>query len=85
MGIFGLGEIIRNLEHEATRTRLVGPITSLMPTREDFRRMVAPILRGTFLGSALGILPGNGALLASFTSYSPEKKSPRHRKNSAPA
>ncbi len=74
MGIFGLGEIIRNLEHEATRTRLVGRITSLMPTREDFRRMVAPILRGTFLGSALGILPGNGALLASFTSYSLEKK-----------
>ena len=74
MGIFGVGEIIRNLEHEATRARLVGRITSLMPTREDFRRMVAPILRGTFLGSALGILPGNGALLASFTSYSLEKK-----------
>jgi len=74
MGIFGVGEIIRNLENEATRTRLVGRITSLMPTREDFKRMVAPILRGTFLGSALGILPGNGALLASFTSYSLEKK-----------
>ena len=74
MGIFGVGEIIRNLENEATRTRLVGRITSLMPTREDFKRMVAPILRGTLLGSALGILPGNGALLASFTSYSLEKK-----------
>jgi len=74
MGMFGLGEIARNLENEATRTRLVGRITTLMPTREDFRRMVAPILRGTFIGSALGILPGNGALLASFTSYSVEKK-----------
>jgi TctA family transporter len=74
MGMFGLGEIARNLENEATRTRLVGSITSLMPTREDFRRMVGPILRGTFIGSALGILPGNGAVLASFTSYSVEKK-----------
>ncbi len=74
MGMFGLGEIIRNLEHEATRTRLVSRITSLMPTREDLKRILAPILRGTFLGSALGILPGNGALLASFTSYSLEKK-----------
>ena len=45
-----------------------------MPTREDFRRMVGPILRGTFIGSALGILPGNGAVLGSFTSYSVEKK-----------
>jgi len=74
MGMFGLGEIARNLENEATRTRLVGHITTLMPTREDFRRMVAPILRGTFIGSALGILPGNGAVLGSFTSYSIEKK-----------
>jgi TctA family transporter len=74
MGMFGLGEIARNLENEATRTRLVGHITTLMPTREDFRRMVAPILRGTFIGSALGILPGNGAVLGSFTSYSMEKK-----------
>ena len=74
MGMFGLGEIARNLENEATRTRLVGRVTSLMPTREDFRRMVGPILRGTFIGSALGILPGNGAVLGSFTSYSVEKK-----------
>ena len=74
MGMFGLGEIVRNLENEANRKQLVGRITTLMPTREDFRRMVGPILRGTFIGSALGILPGNGALLASFTSYSVEKK-----------
>ena len=74
MGMFGLGEIVRNLENEATRKQLIGRITTLMPTREDFRRMVGPILRGTFIGSALGILPGNGALLASFTAYSVEKK-----------
>ena len=49
-----------------------------MPTREDIRRIIAPILRGTALGSLLGILPGGGALLASFASYALEKKvSPR--------
>jgi TctA family transporter len=45
-----------------------------MPTRADFARMAAPILRGTALGSALGILPGGGAMLSSFASYALEKK-----------
>lgn len=74
MGVFGLGEIIRNLEHEATRTAVIKRVTGLIPTREDWRRMAAPILRGTAIGSLLGILPGNGALLGSFTAYSIEKK-----------
>ena len=74
MGMFGLGEIILNLEREGTAERVVSKITSLMPTREDWRRMVAPILRGTALGSFLGILPGGGALLSSFAAYSVEKK-----------
>lgn len=74
MGMFGLGEIIRNLEDEAGRSRVVARVTGLMPTREDWKRMMPPIFRGTLLGSALGILPGNGALLASFASYSIEKK-----------
>ncbi|HCU54219.1 MAG TPA: hypothetical protein DIC36_08085 [Gammaproteobacteria bacterium] len=74
MGMFGLGEIIRNLENETTRTSVVKGITGLMPTKEDLKRMAAPILRGTALGSILGILPGNGALLGSFTAYSVEKK-----------
>jgi len=74
MGVFGLGEIIRNLEHEETRSLVIKRVGGLMPTREDFRRMVAPILRGTAIGSVLGILPGNGALLGSFTAYSVEKK-----------
>jgi TctA family transporter len=78
MGMFGLGEIVHNLEREATRTRISGRITGLWPTREDWKRIVAPILRGTFLGSALGILPGNGALLASFSAYSVEKKISKH-------
>jgi putative tricarboxylic transport membrane protein len=74
MGMFGVGEIVRNLETEGTREVTIKRVTGLMPTKEDFRRMVAPILRGTALGSALGILPGGGPTLASFSAYSLEKK-----------
>jgi TctA family transporter len=49
-------------------------VSGLMLNKEDFKRILAPVLRGTFLGSALGILPGGGAMLASFASYSIEKK-----------
>ena len=56
----------------------VAGIGGLLPSREDMGRIVAPILRGTVLGALLGILPGGGALLASFAAYSLEKKvSPR--------
>jgi TctA family transporter len=74
MGMFGLGEIIRNLEHEETRTAIAAKIGGLMPSREDFRRMIAPILRGTAIGSAVGILPGSGSIMGSFAAYSLEKK-----------
>ncbi|HSD60247.1 MAG TPA: tripartite tricarboxylate transporter permease [Burkholderiales bacterium] len=74
MGLFGLGEIIRNLEQEETRSVMVTKITGLMPTRADLKRIVAPILRGTALGSALGILPGSGSIMGSFAAYSLEKK-----------
>ncbi|MBY5905456.1 tripartite tricarboxylate transporter permease [Rhizobium leguminosarum] len=74
MGIFGLGEIIANLQNESTRSILSSRITGLMPTRDDWRKMTGPILRGTALGSILGILPGGGAMLASFASYALEKK-----------
>jgi len=74
MGMFGLAEIIRNLEHEEHRTTMVKKITTLMPSKEDWKRMVAPILRGTALGSALGILPGSGSILGAFAAYSIEKK-----------
>jgi TctA family transporter len=74
MGMFGLGEIIRNLEDERARQVLVKRVTGLMPTREDLKRIVAPILRGTTLGSMLGVLPGGGSILAAFAAYSVEKK-----------
>ncbi len=74
VGVFGIAEILRNLENESERHVLVKRIESMLPTRDDFRRMVGPILRGTILGSVLGILPGSGALLASFGAYTVEKK-----------
>jgi len=78
MGMFGLGEIMLNLEREGVVKMVVKEIKSLMPTKQDFKRMVAPIFRGTILGSFLGILPGGGALLASFAAYSVEKKMSKH-------
>lgn len=74
MGMFGLGEIISNIEHESTRSVMVKKIEGLMPTRNDLKRIAAPILRGTALGSALGILPGSGNILGAFAAYSIEKK-----------
>src|SRR5207244_11836959 len=74
MGVFGVAEIVRNLENERTGQVFVAQIGGLLPGREDMGRMVAPILRGTALGSLLGILPGGGALLPSFAAYSLEKK-----------
>lgn len=79
MGMFGLAEIIRNLEHEEHRTTSVKKITNLMPTKEDWKRMIAPILRGTAIGSALGILPGSGSILGAFAAYSIEKKVSKNR------
>ncbi|HEY1147054.1 MAG TPA: tripartite tricarboxylate transporter permease [Pseudoduganella sp.] len=74
MGMFGIGEIVRNLEHDESRTLLMKKVSGLMLSKEDFKRIIAPVVRGTVLGSALGILPGGGAMLASFASYSIEKK-----------
>jgi putative tricarboxylic transport membrane protein len=74
VGMFGIAEILRNLENEKTRSVMVKTVKNLWPNREDRRRIVAPILRGTGLGAALGVLPGGGHVLASFTSYSLEKR-----------
>jgi len=74
MGVFGIAEIIINLEKKGQREVFTSGIGRLMPSKEDFRRMWRPILRGSAFGSALGILPGGGALLASFGAYTLEKK-----------
>ncbi|MFG1396802.1 tripartite tricarboxylate transporter permease [Roseixanthobacter pseudopolyaromaticivorans] len=74
MGMFGLGEIIRNLEDESQRSLVAAKVKSLMLTKDEFKAIIAPVIRGTILGSFLGILPGGGAMLSSFASYSVEKK-----------
>jgi len=74
MGMFGIGEIVRNLENEAERTLVMKKVSGLMLNKDEFKRIIPPILRGTGLGSVLGILPGGGAMLASFSAYSIEKK-----------
>jgi TctA family transporter len=78
MGLFGIAEIAANLEVKEGREVFTSKVGRLMPSKEDFRRMWGPILRGTAFGSALGILPGGGALLASFGAYALEKKVSRH-------
>lgn len=74
MGIFGLGEIIRNLEAPTARNVVVSRIRDLIPSRKEIRQICAPILRGTAIGSILGVLPGGGAMLGSFGSYAVEKR-----------
>ena len=75
MGVFGYGEIILNLSKtEDQRQVFTAEVQGLWPTAEDFKRMAPAILRGTALGSALGILPGGGALLSAFAAYTIEKK-----------
>ncbi|KKB06945.1 hypothetical protein VE25_20025 [Devosia geojensis] len=74
VGVFGIAEILRNLEDETEREVGVKRVTNLWLTREDFRRIVGPVLRGTGLGSILGVLPGGGHILSSFASYSTEKR-----------
>jgi putative tricarboxylic transport membrane protein len=74
MGMFGFAEILRNLENPETRDVVKGSIGRLLPSWSDMRQSLAPIARGTTVGSILGLLPGNGAVLGPFASYTIEKK-----------
>ncbi len=74
MGMFGIAEIILNLERPESRTVLKTKVGQLWLTREEFRRATPAVLRGTVVGSFLGILPGGGAALAAFGSYMMERK-----------
>jgi putative tricarboxylic transport membrane protein len=74
MGVFGYSEIMRNLETTESRDIVQGKITGLMPTVKDLKDSAGAIARGTVLGSILGILPGGGAVIASFAAYTFEKK-----------
>ncbi|NJL07099.1 MAG: tripartite tricarboxylate transporter permease [Methylacidiphilales bacterium] len=74
MGLFGIAEIIHNIEKGAQRDVYAAAVSGIWPKREDFRASWKPVLRGTFLGSLLGILPGGGAVLSAFAAYTLEKK-----------
>ena len=74
MGIFGFAEIIRNLENVETRDVVRNKIGRLLPGWQDIKDSAMPVLRGTGIGAILGILPGNGAVLGPFASYTIEKK-----------
>jgi TctA family transporter len=74
VGVFGFAEILMSLSRKENRDILQQKLTSLMPNREETRRAIPAVLRGTAIGSMLGILPGGGALLASFAAYGLEKK-----------
>lgn len=78
VGIFGVAEILRNLENEKGRDVMVKSVKGLWLGKEEFKRIIAPVVRGTALGSILGILPGGGHILASFASYSAEKRLSKH-------
>jgi putative tricarboxylic transport membrane protein len=74
VGVFALGEIISNLGDKEERMVFTSKVTHLFPTKEDMKRSVGPIIRGTFLGAFFGVLPGTGPAIASFSSYMVEKK-----------
>jgi putative tricarboxylic transport membrane protein len=75
MGVFGIAEVVRNLERPSEEgAQAAVPLRGLLPSAQDLRRSAASILRGTGLGSVLGVLPGGGALLASFAAYTVEKR-----------
>ena len=74
MGVFGFAEILSNLEQKENRVELQDKIGSLYPNRQEIREATPAIVRGTALGSMLGILPGGGSVLSAFASYTLEKK-----------
>ena len=74
VGVFALGEIVANLGDPEERTVFTSKVGSLFPSKDDMKRSIGPILRGTVLGAFFGVLPGTGPAIASFSSYMVEKK-----------
>ena len=74
VGVFAVGEIVCNLGDPEERTVFTSKVTNLLPTKDDLKRSIGPIIRGTMLGAFFGVLPGTGPAIASFSSYMVEKK-----------
>src|SRR5918996_561271 len=78
MGLFGIGEILVNVEQTIKAKILQTKIRGLLPNREEWLTSLAPITRGSLLGFFVGVLPGGGAIISSFISYALEKKLSKH-------
>ena len=78
MGLFGIAEVLCNLEAPEVRDVYKASLKGLLPTLEDWKRSWAAVLRGSFLGFFIGVLPGGGAVISSFVSYAVEKKVSKH-------
>jgi len=74
MGLFGVAEVLFNTEQSLRREIVSSEIGNLLPNKEDWKKSIGPISRGTILGFFLGVLPGGGAVVASFGSYAIEKR-----------
>jgi putative tricarboxylic transport membrane protein len=80
MGLFGISEILINLEKPQNRMVYKARIKNLLPNREDWKRSIPPIVRGSLLGFSIGLFPGGSGVLSSFASYALEKKVSKHSK-----
>ena len=78
MGLFGVSEVLLNLEQPENRDIFKGRVRNLFPNLQDWKRSLGPIGRGSLLGFLLGILPGGGTIVASFLSYTTEKRLSKH-------
>jgi len=78
MGLFGISEVLLNIEQTVQRDILKARVKGLLPTAKDWKDATGPIARGSFLGFFLGILPGGGAVISSFISYAVEKRVSKH-------
>jgi len=74
MGLFGIGEVLDNIEKGLKRDVYMTRVSNLLPNREDWRKSIGPILRGTFIGFFVGLLPGGGGVISTFASYTIEKR-----------
>jgi len=78
MGLFGVAEVLTNLEREAQRTIFTAKLKNLLPSAQDWRESAGPLTRGSVIGFLLGVLPGGGGIIASFVSYALEKRLSKH-------
>jgi putative tricarboxylic transport membrane protein len=78
MGLFGVAEVLLNLERVITRDVFMTRIKGLLPSREDWKRSIMPISRGTAIGFLMGVIPGPSNTISSFVSYAVEKRLSKH-------